>query len=156
MVHYASNKFILAYGSLRNKQYNFKHFKHQFFFTGEFEYIKTIPIAGYKMYSLGNYPMAIFTGKKSDIIICDILSVANNPYNQIYDMEIGAGYSEFKVWIETTIKGSIERKLNEYMRIFLFDNPENSKSYPVHSGDWVKYIKDRNNALVDNMSSEIN
>ncbi len=151
---YKDNKYLLAYGSLRKDEYNYKHFKKNHFFIGEFEYIKTISVKGYKMYSLGSYPMAIHTGEAQDIIVCDILSIAKAPYSDIRDMEIGANYIEHSVWIETTVDNV---DLNSFMRIFLYENKANnydSRKYPVQSGDWVKFNKLKEESLIDCMRGE--
>lgn len=84
-------KRICVYGSLRLNEYNYNRCKKQY--QNNFNWIKTIKLEGYKLYSLGAYPGIKESKYSDDIIIADILEISLDCYNDIFRMEIGANYS---------------------------------------------------------------
>lgn len=115
------------YGTLRLKMENFIPFADQI------EYIKTVTIKGYKMYSLGDYPYILKTGLESDRIVCDLCRVANSSVcREIDEMEITAGYECEDIEVD-----------GEFFRIFVYKNyiPGTPQ---ILSGDWVRLMNENN------------
>lgn len=116
------NNYILVYGSLRKGEYNYEYFKEGL------EYVKTVQIPNYKLYSLGSYPGI----KKSNgnNIICDLMKVTDEKYgNSIDRMELGAGYSSTLVDIEG-VKAIL----------YPYEGSVREEDL-VDSGDWSKHLK---------------
>lgn len=116
------DKYILVYGSLRKGEYNYEYFKQGL------EYIKTVEIPNYKLYSLGAYP-GIKESKNSSII-CDLMKVTDSKYGDgIHRMELGAGYSYRVINVD-----GVEAIIYPYEGNIREEDL-------VESGDWSKYLK---------------
>ncbi len=127
------DELIMAlYGSLRNGLYNSRRFDLQ----NRSEFLGTIKVRGYALYSLGPYPgvyplegscviaeVRRFSGKKQ-------LEVAKS----IDYMELFGGYHREYVDLEVG-----EQKLRGF--IYVYD--EKPESERIEHGDWAKYLKER-------------
>lgn len=136
-------KYLLAYGSLRKGQYNFNRISNLFSSKDVIQYVRTIKLPGYKMYSLGSYPACIHTGTRSDIIECDILRMHNSAFDIIDRMEVGAGYTQYSTPIVFK-DGFIQ--YNKDMSIYIFEDidEETMKTKfqgEVIDGNWVKHLR---------------
>ena len=132
------SKRILVYGSLRNGEYNFQSFQRVF--GNNIKYEKTLEIEGFSLYSLGPYPGINKSLNKNSKLTVDILNVNEVVYNQIKEMELGAGYKEEFVNID-----------GEQLPIYVYKYPLN-KEYIVESGDWSSYLKSKRNEAVHNFN----
>ena len=125
-----NNKVLtLVYGSLRKDQYNFRR-------MGSPECIASeIVIPGWKLYDLGAYPGAVFTGNADDTMVVDLLELDLDTSRRIDAMEIGAGYS-IKGLDDVDLGGGVEifAKIYEYDGKVIEDRL-------VESGDWIKYLE---------------
>lgn len=83
-------KRIIVYGSLRLNEYNYNRLKEQY--EDNFNWLKTIKLQGYKLYSLGAYPGIKESKYIDNELVCDIIEVSLECYNSIFRMEIGANY----------------------------------------------------------------
>lgn len=116
----------LFYGSLRKGEYNESYFN-----KGGFNFISTVKIPGYKLYSLGVYP-GIKRGDKSDFIICDAVQIEDKElFTSIHLMELSAGYSV------DNIKLNLNSKEESYV-LYVYDGKVEEECL-VESGDWVKF-----------------
>lgn len=119
---------FLVYGSLRPGQYNFNSFNSSY----PMKHLGTVNIPGYKLYSLGAYPGAVYTGDDDDVLICDVISTDDKEVSQILDsMEINAGYHAVPMNVTINEK-SVLVKLYEYTGE-VFHLPL------VASGDWTTH-----------------
>lgn len=114
------------YGSLRRGLENHRlyadHLKYQFSFR----------LAGFKLYSLGEYPCAVPSSLRSDSIVVEIFEIGEpNIALEIDNMEIEAGYYIDNV----TVNGILSS-------IFLFKEADTLEA--VKGGDWLKFIENRN------------
>lgn len=102
---------------------------HQAFETS-LTYIKTVSLAGYRMYSLGDYPYAICTGDQRDNMVVDLFRVLSEETEEmIYEMERDAGYVRSIIMIDGIKFG-----------IYLFETMTIGDEY-LPGGDWVSYTK---------------
>lgn len=115
----------LFYGSLRKGEYNYDRFLG-YFGKESMKYIQTVRVPNFKMYDLGAYPCVV-RGDIEDFIVVDIVDVSPDCYRSIYNMELGAGYSETSVNVE-----------EHESSIFTYDNM-GSRGTQVKNGDWVTY-----------------
>lgn len=123
--------YLLTYGSLRKGQYNYN--------AKELEYIDTIEISGYKLYSLGAYPGIKYTGNEEDIIICDILNVKTNKESNAIDyMELYADYSIASLPV-------ILNKVIYACKLYIYNGFIDENNLIKH-GDWSKYLKENCNS----------
>lgn len=81
-------KLIFVYGSLRKGEYNYEYFKGRF--GSQFNYLDTLTIDNYDLYSLGSYP-GIKKGKGE--LIVDVIECSEEVKAGIDSMELGANYS---------------------------------------------------------------
>jgi gamma-glutamylcyclotransferase (GGCT)/AIG2-like uncharacterized protein YtfP len=113
------NQLCLFYGSLRQGEYNQKYF--------DYEFIRTVVLEGYKLYSLGSYPGIKKTNNPQDKLVCDLVRVSDeNEFQSVDRMEIGAGYSREVVTLEE----------GEAI-LYIYDYNVREKDLVVH-GDWTK------------------
>jgi gamma-glutamylcyclotransferase (GGCT)/AIG2-like uncharacterized protein YtfP len=109
---------ILAYGTLREGDYNFDRMASAFG-VDSIKKVGETELSGYKMHDLGFYP-AIKEGTETDKIKCDILEVNEQTARAIDYMESGAGYK------------TVETDLG---KIYVFEG--NLSNRPIiTSGDW--------------------
>jgi gamma-glutamylcyclotransferase (GGCT)/AIG2-like uncharacterized protein YtfP len=109
---------FLAYGSLREGEFNFDRFG-----SNSLTFVRNEKVKGYKMYSLGAYPFITYTGKDEDVIVCDVLETDKRIFEYINDMEVGAGYTS---------------RLEDNLPIFVMNVKEKDleRFKQVNSGDW--------------------
>lgn len=126
------NRKYAFYGSLRAGMYNYERTK-----TG-LNHLGTKVVSGYKLYSLGPYPCAIFTGDDDDKLTVDIFDVSQEQQYRIHQMELGAGYDYEEVSIDGTMYG-----------IYLYpkEAAERLKDRNVPSGDWVKHLQPKSETV---------
>lgn len=94
---------------------------------GNFEFLFTEKLAGYKLYALQHYPFAVKTNESSDTITIEVMRVTNpQTENEIHQLELSAGY----YYDEVTVRGIT-------VGIYLFYNGHDNPIVP--HGDWVKY-----------------
>jgi gamma-glutamylcyclotransferase (GGCT)/AIG2-like uncharacterized protein YtfP len=114
------NSCYAFYGSLRQGMYNHERF-------GNFEFLFTEKLHGYKLYALERYPIAVATHNPIDVITIEVMRVTNPiTENEIHQLELNAGY----YYDEVPVRGIS-------VGIYLFHE---SSNYPlVPHGDWVKF-----------------
>jgi gamma-glutamylcyclotransferase (GGCT)/AIG2-like uncharacterized protein YtfP len=113
------SKYFLFYGSLRQGEYNQSYF--------DYEFIKTVVLKGYKLYSLGGYPGIKKSNNPEDTLVCDLVKVTDKSEFQAIDgMEIGAGYSREIIEIEGV-----------QAILYLYEGKVQEERL-VPSGDWSK------------------
>lgn len=119
-----------VYGTLRVDQGNFNAFSRRH----SIEVVKQdIVVHGWKLYTLGGYPGAIYTGNLKDTMICDLIKTTKECASEIDYMELGANYccSSISTGIE---EGAVlGAKIYEYIGSI----PE--EQY-IEDGDWIKHI----------------
>lgn len=117
------------YGSLRKGMYNYNGLK------SGMEFMKTVEVPGFKLYSLGAYPCVVRTDSPEDKLTVDLFVVTGENESRIHRMELGAGYSYEEVEVE-----------GESYGIYTF--PTTSTTYLrdryVPGGDWVKHLQQVN------------
>jgi gamma-glutamylcyclotransferase (GGCT)/AIG2-like uncharacterized protein YtfP len=112
------------YGSLRKGMENFYPYKNSL------NFLETIELKGYRMYSLADYPYAVRTGDNEDKIIADLFTIKDAATEQsIHKMEIEAGY----IFANVTI-GNIK------FGIYLFEKAGGGDP-EVKDGDWSNFRK---------------
>jgi gamma-glutamylcyclotransferase (GGCT)/AIG2-like uncharacterized protein YtfP len=109
-----SNKYAF-YGSLRKDQYNYERLKNGL------EYIATVEIPGFRLYSLGPYPTALRSDDPKDTLVVDLFNVSPTITYRIDAMERGADYD----YEEVEVNG-------EKYGIYTWD---------IAYGDWVKHLQ---------------
>jgi gamma-glutamylcyclotransferase (GGCT)/AIG2-like uncharacterized protein YtfP len=114
------------YGSLRNGEYNHNHFK------SGMEFLRTVEVPGFKLYSLGSFPCVIRTDNEDDKLTVDLFVVTGDWESRIHRMELGAGYSYDEITVEGDNYG-------------IYTYPSSSHAYLrdrfVPGGDWVKHLQ---------------
>lgn len=114
-------EFYAFYGTLRLEMENYAMFSNTLI------YINTVSLAGYRMYSLREYPYVVHTADSTDTIVVDLFRITSAQTEQmIYEMEIDAGYILSTVAIDGKIFG---------LYMFTSANPAHRV---VPGGDWVK------------------
>lgn len=109
------------YGSLRRGMSNYWAYKDKL------EFVSTQRIVGYELYTLGDYPYAVYTEDPKAVLVTEIFSVKNQQTKQsIHEMEIDAGYTFDLIDVEGNRVG-----------IYLFDKAGGDPK--VDSGDWVQF-----------------
>lgn len=110
---------LLAYGTLRETQYNFDRIA-KLFGKESIKKLGETTIKGFKLLDLGYYPAAVPC--EDSQIRCDILEVSEEANKFIDSMELGAGYT-FQM-------------LNQQKIYVLSDQKQ---TFPkIESGDWLK------------------
>lgn len=123
--------FVAVYGSLRNKEYNFRRFEK--YFPKGIKFLETYMIPGFELYDLGSYP-GIKESNKDQLLTVDIMDCSWDCYKAIENMELGAGYVAKKVTIE-----------DKDCVIFIYLGNPTKK---VDSGDWSSYLKAKQQEIV--------
>lgn len=120
------NHLYAFYGSLRKGMYNYEHFKDGM------EYIQTVEISGFQLFSLGSYPCVIRTDDSKDKLTIDLFTVTGAMEGRIHRMEVGAGYGYDEVEVNGRTFG-----------IYTYDHSALSrlKERRVPGGDWVKHLR---------------
>jgi gamma-glutamylcyclotransferase (GGCT)/AIG2-like uncharacterized protein YtfP len=108
------------YGTLRRDMANYKYYKNGLQFIGVSE------LAGYRMFSLVNYPYAVFTGNPENKITIELFEILDEVTEErIINLEVQAGYILEEV-----------RIAEENYKIFLF--ADFNRQHPeISHGDWV-------------------
>ncbi len=136
------NNFLLVYGSLRKKQYNYLRLRHNFG-KESFVYIDTVEISNARMFDLGDYPVTT-GGAYNDIVIAEVMYCSNKVFKTIQAMEEGAGYRKIETGFWTRDKGWKSKGPTEISYYIagkrLFEELTQAKYPRVESGDWVKYL----------------
>jgi gamma-glutamylcyclotransferase (GGCT)/AIG2-like uncharacterized protein YtfP len=118
------NSCYAFYGSLRQGMYNHIRFWN-------LEYLFTEKLAGYKLYALEHYPIAVQTNVPSDVITIEVMRVTQpTTENEIHQLELKAGY----YYDEVTVRGIS-------VGIYLFH--EGNTQTEVPHGDWVRYCSEK-------------
>src|SRR5690606_33860206 len=111
------------YGTLRQGVENHLVYQHGM------KLLQTVTLAGYKLYSLGEYPYAVFSGHSHHTIITEVYHVHDSQVAlAIHNMEIEAGYyyQEIEVGLQ-------------HVGIYLFD-VAGLHDDEIPSGDWVRHV----------------
>lgn len=116
---------IAVYGSLRLEEYNYNYFKTRY--GNGINYIKTMVINGYKLYSLGSYPGIKETSDNTELTV-DILEVSEDVYDMITDMELCSGYKIKKL------------NIDEQDTVLYVYTSSTKECKLVESGDWSNYL----------------
>lgn len=117
-----SNAVYVFYGSLRRGMSNYK------IYETSLEYIKTVKLPGFRLYSLPNYPFAVRSKNQRDTIVAELCKVTNKQIEKsIHALEISVGYYYDEVIVEGKNVG-----------IYLYESPGNHP--PVEHGDWVHFF----------------
>jgi gamma-glutamylcyclotransferase (GGCT)/AIG2-like uncharacterized protein YtfP len=119
------NGLFVFYGTLRYGMENYMPLGNSL------QYIDTLSLKGYRLFSLGDYPYAINTGHLLDVMVADLIKITDKQVVElIHQMELEAGY----VYQEIEINGVSHG-------IYLFQKSI-SKGIFIESGDWTKYLAD--------------
>ena len=110
---------LLAYGTLREGQYNFDRVK-TLFGVDSIKKLGETTVKGFKLLDLGYYPAAVPC--ENSEIRCDILEVSEKANQFIDAMELGAGYST---------------ELLNQEKIYVIKD-QNLNFPKIESGDWLK------------------
>ena len=110
------------YGSLRQGMYN-----HQIF-EQHLHYLFTENLAGFRLYALERYPIAVKSESIRDVIKVEIFQVTDaETENKIHRLELNAGYYYDEVLVRGVLAG-----------IYLFQKSGNHLLVP--GGDWVQHV----------------
>lgn len=110
------------YGSLRRGMANYK------IYESSLEYIKTVRLSGFRLYSLPNYPFAVRSMDDKDVIVAELFKVTDKQAEQrIHALELSVGYYYDEVLVEGRSAG-----------IYLYKSAGNHP--PVEHGDWVHFF----------------
>lgn len=116
--------YIAVYGTLK------KGFGNHRFIEGN--YIKTVKVPNYNLFtnSWAIVPFAVESNNSSDYIVAEIYDVSDNSFKRIRQLEIGAGYKEVIIPIDT-IKAT--------MWIYDFKKLKNwiNDLVQIKSGEWT-------------------
>jgi gamma-glutamylcyclotransferase (GGCT)/AIG2-like uncharacterized protein YtfP len=113
------------YGSLRKNMPLYDQFRYGL------NYKFSSWISGYQLFSLGDFPCAVKSGKDADKMLIEIFEITDQQVvKEIDDIEIGYGYYRDEVEIDGV------RAL-----IYLFKDAANYP--PVLQGDWVKFFRSK-------------
>lgn len=110
---------LLAYGTLREGDYNFERIREALGEESLFKIGET-RLKGYKMHNLGYYPAITPAGPESEVV-CDILEASDKAMLYIDYMESSAGYRK-----KETEQGS-----------FYFIPWDLSRYPAIDTGDWL-------------------
>ncbi|WP_440946406.1 gamma-glutamylcyclotransferase family protein [Methanosarcina sp. T3] len=123
---------MALYGSLRNGLYNNRRFDLQ----NRSEFLGTIKIDGYALYSLGPYP-AVYPSENGSVV-AEVRRFSGKKQLEVAKsidyMELFGGYHREYVNLELP-----EKKLRGI--IYVYDEkPETEK---IQHGDWTRYLKEK-------------
>lgn len=117
-----SNATYAFYGSLRRGMTNYEIYKPSL------EYIKTVRLPGFRLYSLPRYPFAVRSVDSEDVIVAELFKVTSKHAEQsIHELELSVGYYYDEVIIEGNSAG-----------IYLYESAGNHPL--VEHGDWVHFF----------------
>lgn len=120
------------YGTLRLNQGNYRYFLGE---KDNVQHLGTEVVSGYRMYSLGGYPMVFPSSEPGDSIVVDLFSVGDpQAMIGIDRMETGAGYDREVI----NVNG------NDY--VMYVGEPEyeaaiSANQNKVENGDWLSHRK---------------
>lgn len=144
-------RYLFAYGTLRKGDYNYERFKHGI------KYMQDYRLNNYRLYNLGSYPVAIEARSSNDSILCDILEITDKVYQEIKNMELGAGYQETNTGL--TVHGP-----DSNLYIFTMSKIPEGASF-IKSGDWFNrkeeiikrkiFVSDNQHSYIRWMQGEI-
>lgn len=113
------NHHYAFYGSLRKGGENY------ILYQNDLQYLTTVELQGFKMYSLGEYPYVIRSRNHAHKVVADLFIITNPETERIiYEMEVGAGYIFSVVEVDRIKFG-----------IYLFTHASHRHS-EVTTGDW--------------------
>ena len=114
------------YGTLRRGMENYETFRNSM------EYLRTVDIPGFRMYSKGSYPYVVRSQDEQDRITAEIFQIGNPmAAKEIDELELGAGY-----FLDYMSIG------NEKFGIYVFQQ-NFTDDFRIASGDWVQHVKER-------------
>lgn len=122
---------IGVYGTLRKGGHN-HHLLHGA------EYILSMHLSGYRMYSCGGFPVVFKEGKdyKGGIEI-EVYRVSDAELQAIDRLE---GHPE---WYQRVVIGNLSiTDTPDDLSIYIMGDESYRKNPPVHSGDWIKFVKE--------------
>ncbi|HIH94109.1 TPA: gamma-glutamylcyclotransferase [Methanosarcina acetivorans] len=123
---------MALYGSLRNGLYNNRRFDLQ----NRSEFLGTIKIDGYSLYSLGPYP-AVYPSEKGSVV-AEVRRFSGKRQLEVAKsidyMELFGGYHREYVDLELP-----EKKLRGI--IYVYD--EKPETEVIDHGDWARYLKEK-------------
>ena len=98
-------------------------------FEASLEFLYQEIIAGYQLYAMEEYPYAVKTNDRSDLITVEIFKVTDPAAERsIHELEIGVGYYYDEVIIR-----------NRPVGIYLYKDIGNETL--VKGGDWVQFFR---------------
>lgn len=111
------------YGSLRRGMENYAlHSEH-------LKYLFSARLSGYKLFSRGEFPVALKSNSPADSIVVELFSIADRTTREmIHKLEMDEGYYFEKIMVDGIEAG-----------IYLVKDPENY--HPVSGGDWVTFFR---------------
>ncbi len=113
------------YGSLRRGMEN--HALHE----NHLKYLFSARIAGYQLYSRGEFPVAVATSSTTDSIVVEVFKIEDASTRQmIHKLEMDEGYYLKVIEIDEQPVG-----------IYLVDDRKNYKY--VEDGDWVTFFRQK-------------
>jgi gamma-glutamylcyclotransferase (GGCT)/AIG2-like uncharacterized protein YtfP len=119
----ASTNLYAFYGSLRRGLHNYEQFSR--FLNYRF----STWITGFQLYSLGDFPFALFTNNVNDRILIEVFEIQDlETQKEIDDLELNYGYHCETIVID-----------GEPVKIYVFKEKANYP--PVSGGDWVKFFR---------------
>ena len=122
---------ILSYGSLREGDYNFDRMKDMFGNKG-IKRLDTFILSNYRIYNLGHYPGLNKSNNELDKVTFDLLEVSDECMDFIRRMERGAGYTE-----------ELIKEYNALLFVYDTDLGKYKDTEFISSGDWLKYLKQK-------------
>ncbi len=113
-----SRSLYAFYGSLRRGMRLHKQFKN------DLQYLYSVWLSGYDLYSLGNYPYALKSTDQTHKILVEVMDILDPETEKtIFKIESDAGYASHKIMIG-----------DDPVIIFLYKEPANNLR--IDSGDW--------------------
>jgi gamma-glutamylcyclotransferase (GGCT)/AIG2-like uncharacterized protein YtfP len=110
------------YGSLRRGMINYVEFETSL------EFLYQEVIAGYRMYAMENFPYAVKTDNKTDLMTVEVFRITNpNVERSIHQLEMDEGYYYDEISIRDARIG-----------IYLYHHAGSDPL--VKSGDWVNFF----------------
>jgi gamma-glutamylcyclotransferase (GGCT)/AIG2-like uncharacterized protein YtfP len=112
------------YGSLRRGMEN--HALH----SDHLKYLFSARLRGYRLYSRGEFPVAVKSASPSDSMVVELFSIVDRSTREmIHKLEMDEGYYLEKINVDGIDTG-----------IYLFNDPGNYQH--VESGDWVTFFRE--------------
>ena len=112
------------YGSLRRGMEN--HVLHK----NHLKYLFSARLRGYRLYSRGEFPVAVKSSNADDSIVVEIFKITDRATREmIHKLEMDEGYYYESIAVDGVDAG-----------IYLFKDVENYQ--PVRNGDWVTFFRE--------------